>query len=57
MDCKIITIEGEEKVFWWGAQIIVNVLKFNRNQVDRPTICQSVRMGRLYSQDSKPKVS
>jgi proteasome assembly chaperone (PAC2) family protein len=25
--------------------------------VDRPTICQSVRMGRLYSQDSKPKVS
>jgi hypothetical protein len=22
-----------------------------------PTICQSVRMGRLYSQDSKPKVS
>jgi hypothetical protein len=25
--------------------------------VYRPTICQSVRMGRLYSQDSKPKVS
>jgi hypothetical protein len=30
-DCKIITFEGEEKVFWWGAQVIVNVLKFNRN--------------------------
>jgi hypothetical protein len=30
-DCKIIAIEGEEKVFWWGALIIVNVLKFNRN--------------------------
>jgi hypothetical protein len=25
--------------------------------MDMPTICQSVRMGRLYSQDSKPKVS
>jgi hypothetical protein len=25
--------------------------------VNRPTICQSGRMGRLYSQDSKPKVS
>jgi hypothetical protein len=25
--------------------------------VDRPTICQSVRMERLYSQDSKPKLS
>jgi hypothetical protein len=58
MDCKIIIIEGEEKkFFWWGAQIVVNVLKFNRNWVDRPTICQSVRMGRLYSHDSKPKVS
>jgi hypothetical protein len=30
-DCKIIIIEGEEKVFWWGARIVVNVLKFNRN--------------------------
>jgi hypothetical protein len=30
-DCKIITVEGEEKVFWWGALIIVNVLKFNKN--------------------------
>jgi hypothetical protein len=37
--------------------VIFNVLKFNRNLVDRPTICQSVRMERLYSQDSKPKVS
>jgi hypothetical protein len=37
--------------------VVFNVLKFNRNYVDRPTICQSVRMGRLYSQDSKPKVS
>jgi hypothetical protein len=25
VDYKIITIEGEEKVFWWGAQIVVNV--------------------------------
>jgi hypothetical protein len=31
MDCKIIAIEGEEKVFWWGVQIVVNILKFNRN--------------------------
>jgi hypothetical protein len=31
MDCKIITIEGEEKVFWWIAFIVVNVMKFNRN--------------------------
>jgi hypothetical protein len=54
-DCKIITIEKEKKVFWCGALIVVNVLKFNRNWVDRPTICQSVRMGRLYSQDSKPR--
>jgi hypothetical protein len=54
-DCKIIIIEGEERVFWWRALIVVNVLKFNKNQVDRPTICQSVRIGRLYSQDSKPK--
>jgi hypothetical protein len=30
-DCKIITIEGEEKVFWWGARIVINVLKFNKN--------------------------
>jgi hypothetical protein len=30
-DCKIITIEREEKAFWWGALIIVNVLKFTRN--------------------------
>jgi hypothetical protein len=37
--------------------VVVNVLKFNRFKVDRPTICQSVRIGRLYSQDSKPKVS
>jgi hypothetical protein len=40
MNCKIITIEGEEKVSF-----------------GRPTICQNVRMGRLYSEDSKPKVS
>jgi hypothetical protein len=31
MDCKIITLEGEEKVFLVGALIVVNVLKFNRN--------------------------
>jgi hypothetical protein len=31
MDCKIITIEGEEKVFLVGSLIVVNVLKFNRN--------------------------
>jgi hypothetical protein len=32
MDCMIITIEGEEKCFfWWVALIVVNVLKFNRN--------------------------
>jgi hypothetical protein len=31
MDCKIITIEGEEKVFWEGAMAVFNVLKFNRN--------------------------
>jgi hypothetical protein len=30
MDCKIITIEGEKKFFWWVALIIVKVLKFNR---------------------------
>jgi hypothetical protein len=37
--------------------VVFNVLKFNRNEVDRPTICKSVRMRRLYSQDSQPKVS
>jgi hypothetical protein len=31
MDCKILQFEEEEKVFWCGAQIIVNALKFNRN--------------------------
>jgi hypothetical protein len=31
MDWKIITIEEEGKDFWWVAQIVVNVLKFNRN--------------------------
>jgi hypothetical protein len=31
MDCKIITIEGEEKAFWWDVQIVINVLKSNRN--------------------------
>jgi hypothetical protein len=30
-DCKIISIEREEIFFWWGAWIVVNVLKFNRN--------------------------
>ena len=30
MNCKIIITEGEEKVFWWGALIIVNVLKLGR---------------------------
>jgi hypothetical protein len=24
-DCKIITIEGEEKVFWWEALIVVEI--------------------------------
>jgi hypothetical protein len=33
------------------------VAKLDEVAVNRPTICQSVRMGRLYSQDSKPKVS
>jgi hypothetical protein len=51
MDCKIITIEVEEKVFWWGILIVLNVL------MDKPTLCQSVRRGRLYSYDSKAKVS
>jgi hypothetical protein len=27
MDCKIITIVGGKKVFWWGAWIVVDVLK------------------------------
>jgi hypothetical protein len=31
MDYEIIITEGQEKVFWWGAWIVVNVLKFNRN--------------------------
>jgi hypothetical protein len=31
MDCKIITIEGEEKKFGLGAMVVFNVLKFNRN--------------------------
>jgi hypothetical protein len=36
MDCKIITIEGEGKVFLVGsADRCVNVLKFNRNWEDR----------------------
>jgi hypothetical protein len=30
IDCKIIIIEGEEKVFWWGALIVVNISKFNK---------------------------
>jgi hypothetical protein len=30
-DCKIITIEGGGKFFWWIAMIIVNVLKFKGN--------------------------
>jgi hypothetical protein len=32
MDCKIITIEGEEKMFFWlRTMVVFNVLKFNRN--------------------------
>jgi hypothetical protein len=31
MDCKIITIEGEEKVFLVGTMVVFNVLKFKRN--------------------------
>jgi hypothetical protein len=33
MDCNITTIAGGEKVFWWGASIVVNrnALKPNRN--------------------------
>ena len=30
IDCKIIIIEGEEKVLLWRALIIVNIMKFNR---------------------------
>ena len=56
MDCKIIKLKGEEKVILVGSLIVVNVLKFNKNNVDRPILCQSVRMERLYCQDSKPKV-
>ena len=52
-DCKTITIEGEERDNWRGAWVVDNVLKFNRNLVGKPTICQSVRMGRLYSPNSK----
>jgi hypothetical protein len=33
------------------------VLKYNKNYVEWPAICQTVRLERLYSQDSKPKVS
>jgi hypothetical protein len=25
MDCKIVSIEGAEKIFWWGARIVVNM--------------------------------
>jgi hypothetical protein len=49
-DCKIITIEGEGKSFFGGLSlIVVNVLKFNRNQVDMPTIYQSNRTKRPCS--------
>jgi hypothetical protein len=37
--------------------VVVNVLKFNRNKVDRLAICQSIRTGRLCCLDSKSKVS
>jgi hypothetical protein len=28
---KILQLKEKKKFFWWGAWIIVNVLKFNRN--------------------------
>jgi hypothetical protein len=31
MDCKIITIDGNEKACLVRSQFVVNVLKFNRN--------------------------
>jgi hypothetical protein len=30
-DCKIMTIEGKKKLFWWDTWIIVKALKLNRN--------------------------
>jgi hypothetical protein len=30
-NCKIITIEGEEKVFGWDVQIVSNALKIKTN--------------------------
>jgi hypothetical protein len=39
--------------FWWVACIFVNTL--NQSLVDRPTICQSIRMERSCCQDSKSK--
>ena len=57
MDCKLVTIERDEKGVWCSVQIIANALKFNGNRVDRPTICPSIGMGRSCNQDSKYKVS
>jgi hypothetical protein len=56
MDCKIITIQGGEFISL-GWPDCFQFLKFNRNWVDRHTICQSTKMERLCSQDSKPKFS
>jgi hypothetical protein len=49
MDCKIITNKREEKVLLVGARIIVYAITFNKNEVDRPTICCNIRMGRSCS--------
>jgi hypothetical protein len=38
--------------------ITINALKFNKNWVDMPTTCQSIRMGTWsHRQDLKPKSS
>jgi hypothetical protein len=53
---RVYQFMWKKKSFWLEALVVFNVLKFNRNYVDRHTICQTVRMDRLYSPDSKPKV-
>jgi hypothetical protein len=45
MDCKIITIEGKKKVLVVGcleSLTVVDVLKFNRNKVEWPTILKLI---------------
>jgi hypothetical protein len=43
----------KKKKIGWNIQITINALKFNRNQVDMPIICQSIRI----QSTSKPKLS